>query len=161
MLKLKEVDPDRVRVARAGEEHNRGNGKTIARLLHIFINMHEFNVGKSYLYIGENQVEVDLMKHQFEYWLAEGGISAYQTKTTVTAAFKRQLRRGLMGWWDVCTKPVPPNTIEVEFMCVELGEGKLGTKQVDEVIVDVSEEKRNYFFQPLAMAMAKGKKIYV
>lgn len=161
MLKLKEVVPKRLRAVRSGDKIGRGDGKTISYLLHIFSNMHEFNAGKSYLYVGENTIETDIAKKQFEYWLAEGEIGGYQSKSTVTAIFKITPRRGLMGWWDVCTKPIPPNSIEVEFMCVELGSGKLGTKQVDEVIVDVSEEKRVYFFRQLATAMAKGKSVYV
>lgn len=161
MLKLKEVDPKILRAVRSAENVERGGGKTISYLLHIFSNMHEFNTGKSYLYVGNNALETTIAKDQFGMWLNESHIVNYHSKDFITAVFKIEPRKGLVGWYDALTKPTPPDKIEIEFMSVELGSGKLGTRQVDEVIVDVDEKRREYFSRELGTACAAGRSVYV
>lgn len=161
MLKLKEVDPKILRDVRSDEEPGRGAGKTISYLLHIFSNIHEFNVGKSYLYIGDNSATCDIARTQFEFWLAEAGFGCYHNRNTIIIEFVIKPRGGLMGIWDTITKPRPPYKIKIEFMSVELGSSKLGTKQIEEVIVDVAIPKRKYFARQLTTATATGRNVYV
>ena len=162
MLKLKDVDPKRVRAARNNkQDYKRGLGLTIARLLHILDNIRIGNSGATYLYIGENNITTQEAKEQLMLWLVEKQIPHYRNMDTIIVHFEIRKRAGLMGWWDIMTKPLPPHMIEIEFMCVELGGGKIGTKQIDEVIVDVSLKTRMDFYNQLAMAMATGKYVYV
>lgn len=161
MLQLKDIDPERLRNVRNDEEPGRGAGKTISYLLHIFSNIHEFNVGKSYLYIGDNSATCDIARDQFDFWLAQAGFSCYQNGNTIIIEFVIKPRGGLLSVWDTLTKPIPPNKIKIEFMSVELGSGKLGTKLIDEAIVDVAIPKRKYFARQLTTAAATGRKVYV
>ena len=162
MLKLRDIDPKRVRAARTNNDaYQRGRGVTIARLLHILDIINVWNSGKSYLYIGENHITTQEAKEQLMWWLVEKRIPHYQNMTSIIVEFEIKKRPGLMGWWDVMTKPLPPHTIEIEFMCVEFGESKRGTKQIDEVIVDVSIANQQYFYRELSTATATGKYVYV
>ena len=162
MLKLKDIDHKQVRAARKNKDaHKRGLGSTIARLLHILDNIRVGNSGKSYLYIGENNITTQEAKEQLMLWLVEKRIPHHRNMDTIIVTFEIKKRAGLVGWWDIMTKPPPPHTIEVEFICAEMGGWKIGTKQIDEVIVDVSMECHQEFYNQLAIAMATGKYVYV
>ena len=162
MLKLKDIDHKQVRAARKNKDaHKRGLGSTIARLLHILDNIRVGNSGKSYLYIGENNITTQEAKEQLMLWLVEKRIPHHRNMDTIIVTFEIKKRAGLVGWWDIMTKPLPPHTIEIEFMCAELGDGKRGTKQVYEVIVDVSPKAQKIFGHQLMIATATGKYVYV
>lgn len=158
---LQDVDLDRLRKVKNGMPWDRGNGKTIERLIRLLSRNRKDNYNKHYMFVTETRDHALYCLDQMEWWIIE--TNQYNTTNNkLVISQPREPKTKLQRFYEILGRRYnePDNLIIMSFVSAGGYKQEMRGTKFSEIFFDVSDEGYRNNFKSLHNIMKLSPNLY-